>query len=140
MGIQARKSLLLNFLRLLVCHLLEFALERLLICLEEHKQDSVTIVAEARGKKEDNDLHLKFLEIVISGTDYYSGERFKKIDFKLVFREKKMNTVGTQIADLVAYPTARFVLDPDNENPAFKIIRKKFYEGQSRCRGFKVFP
>lgn len=119
---------------------LEFALERLLICLEEQKQDSVTIVAEARGKKEDNDLHLKFLKIITSGTDYYSAERFKRIDFKLVFREKKMNTVGTQIADLVAYPTARRVLNPENENPAFEIIRQKFYEGQARCRGFKVFP
>lgn len=119
---------------------LEFALERLLICLEEHKQDNVTIVAEARGKKEDDDLHLKFLKIVTNGTDYYGAERFKKIDFRLVFREKKMNIVGTQIADLVAYPTARKVLNPNDDSPAFEIIRQKFYEGKPRCRGFKIFP
>lgn len=119
---------------------LEFALERLLIGLEEHGQDKVTIVAEARGKKEDNELHLKFLKIITGGTDYYSAERFKKIDFKLVFREKKMNTVGTQIADLVAYPTARKVLNPEGDSQAFDIIRQKFYEGKSRCRGFKIFP
>lgn len=119
---------------------LEFALERLLICLEEHDQQEVVIVAEARGKKEDDDLHLKFLKIVTNGTDYYGADRFKKVDFKLVFREKKMNIVGTQIADLVAYPTARFVLDPRAENPAFDIVKQKFYEGRPRCRGFKVFP
>lgn len=119
---------------------LELALERLLICLEEHKQDNVIIVAEARGKKEDDDLHLKFLRIVTNGTDYHGADRFRKINFKLVFREKKMNTVGTQIADLVAYPTARKVLNPNGDSPAFDIIRQKFYEGKPRCRGFKVFP
>lgn len=91
---------------------LEFAMERLLICLEQNNQAEVTIVAEARGKKEDDELYLRFLKIVSGGTDYYPADRFKKINFKMIFREKKMNIVGTQVADLIAYPTARFAQTP----------------------------
>lgn len=40
-----------------------------------------------------------------------------------------MNVVGTQLADLAAYPIARNVIDPKRPLPAFEVIRKRFYNG-----------
>lgn len=40
-----------------------------------------------------------------------------------------MNIVGTQLADLAAYPLARYVLNSNKSNPAYEIIKAKFYQG-----------
>jgi len=117
-----------------------FAMERLLPLLEERKQDKVYLVAESRGKKEDDDLLLSFLRIANQGTNYIEAERFKKIDFKLKFVPKMMNVVGTQLADLAAYPIARNVLNPQKQNPAYEIVKKKIYKGRGSIFGFKIFP
>jgi len=117
-----------------------FCLERLLPFLEEAGQNQVYLIAESRGKKEDNDLRLSFFKIISQGTQYNSTERFKQIDFKLQFVPKAMNIVGTQLADLAAYPIARHVLHPDRANPAYDIVATKFYKGKGWVRGLKIFP
>ncbi|MDP2601964.1 MAG: DUF3800 domain-containing protein [Deltaproteobacteria bacterium] len=119
---------------------LKFAMERLLPLLEDAGQDRANIVAEARGKREDDELRLSFLRIVNDGTEYISAERFKQIQFQLHFKSKSMNIVGTQMADLAAYPIARYVLDPNRPNPAYDIIKDKFYRGRGWVRGLKIFP
>ncbi len=115
-----------------------FCLERLLPLLEDAKQDQVFLIAESRGKKEDNDLKLSFFKIISQGTEYNSAERFKKIDFKLKFVPKAMNVAGTQLADLAAYPIARHVLHPDRQNLAYDIVANKFYKGKGWVRGLKI--
>ncbi|MBI2167691.1 MAG: DUF3800 domain-containing protein [Candidatus Omnitrophica bacterium] len=117
-----------------------FCLERLLPLLEEKKQTHVQIVAESRGKKEDDELMLSFLKITSYGSYYNTAERFKKVEFKLKFIPKLMNVVGIQLADLAAYPIARHVLDPNKPNPSYKIIEKKFYRGPGWVYGLKTFP
>ena len=117
-----------------------FCLERLLAFLEEVKQNQVYIVAESRGKKEDDDLKLSFFKIISQGTQYNTADRFKKVDFKLQFVPKAMNIIGTQLADLAAYPIARHILHPTRPNPAYEIISKKFYRGKGLVRGLKIFP
>jgi hypothetical protein len=119
---------------------LTFALERLLPLLEDEGQDEVHLIAEARGKKEDNELRLSFLKIVTQGTKYNSAERFRKIKFHLVFKAKAMNVVGTQLADLAAYPIARYVINPNQPPPAYEIIKRRFYNGPGSVRGLKIFP
>lgn len=119
---------------------LKFALERLLPLLEEAGQCEVHLIAEARGKREDNELRLSFLRTVNDGTEYVSAERFRRIQFRLDFKPKAMNIIGTQMADLAAYPIARHVLDPSKPNPAYDIIKGKFYVGPGWVRGLKVFP
>ena len=120
---------------------LKFALERLLPLLEDAGQNEVQIVAEARGRREDNELRLTFLRTINEGTEYISAERFRKIKFRpLQFKPKTMNIIGTQMADLAAYPIARHVLDPQKPNPAYEIIKSKFYAGRGWVRGLKVFP
>lgn len=118
----------------------ELALERLVPLLEGLVQDDVQLIAEARGKREDAELRLAFLDVVNNGTYYIPAGRFKKIQFRLEFRPKAMNIIGTQIADLVGYPIARYVLDPKYEGPLFKILEGKFYRGPGWVRGLKIFP
>ena len=117
-----------------------FCLERLLVFLEDVGQDEIHLVAESRGKKEDRDLELSFLKIISQGTGYNSADRFKRINFKLHFVPKTMNTIGTQLADLAAYPIARHIPHPGKASPAYEIVSKKFYKGKGWVRGLKVFP
>ena len=119
---------------------LTFALERLLPLLEAEVQKQVYLIAEARGKREDDELRLSFLNTVTYGTDFVSAERFRRITFQLRFKPKAMNVVGTQLADLAAYPIARYVINPDRPLPAYEVVRKRFYEGPGWVRGLKVFP
>jgi len=117
-----------------------FCMERLLPLLEEKQQSKVQLIAESRGKREDDELMLSFLRIANQGTLYISADRFKKINFKLIFVPKMMNVVGTQLADLAAYPVARYVHNPNKPNPAYDIIKTKFYRGKGCVQGLKVFP
>lgn len=114
---------------------LEFSMERLLNLLESENEKSVVIVAEARGKKEDAELEQSFLKIISYGTNHFLADRFKRINFTLKFIEKKMNIVGTQLADLIGYPVARQILNPNKENPAYQIICNKLYQNK-----IKLFP
>ena len=119
---------------------MEFALERLLPLLEKVGQTEVYVMAEARGKKEDDQLSLSFYRFVNEGNIYISADRIKRIQFRLTFRTKEMNMVGMQMADLAAYPTARHVIDPSKPNPAYDILRPRFYVGPGLVRGLKIFP
>ena len=111
-----------------------FALERLVSVLEANSQTDVVIVAEKRGAKEDCQLHVAFQRIVTSGSAYVDGARFRRINFTLRFIPKAMNIIGTQLADLAAYPVARYVLDTTKANPAFEVVQTKL------CRRLKIFP
>lgn len=117
-----------------------FCLERLVAFLESVQQKQVYLIVESRGKKEDNDLTLSFFNIISQGTDYILVDRFKQIEMKLKFVPKAMNIVGTQLADLAAYPIARHVLYPDRPNQAYDIVAKKFYQGSGWVKGLKIFP
>ncbi len=119
---------------------MEFALERLLPLLEQAGQTEVYVMAEARGKKEDDQLSLSFYRFVNEGNVYLSAERLKQIQFHLTFRTKEMNMIGMQMADLAAYPTARYVIDSTKPNPAYEILRPRFYIGPGLVRGLKIFP
>lgn len=119
---------------------LELALEWLVPYLEKTNQDEVVLVAEARGKNEDNNLLLSFLKTLANGTDSISRQRFQQIKFRLEFKPKAMNIVGTQLADLAAYPIGRYVLDPNKENPAYEIIKGKICQEQDGATGLRILP
>lgn len=116
---------------------LEFGMERLKSYLDEIGQKQVTLLAEARGKNEDDALRLAFLQLLKQGSYYHD---FKSLDFELKFVSKKANVLGHQIADLCAYPIARRVIDPKKSHRAFEIVRTKFIDRPSWRHGFKIFP
>lgn len=119
---------------------LRFGLERIHHHLAALGQaDALThIVVESRGRKEDDQLQLEFLKVC-------SGDNFKgiRLPFALVFASKQTNSSGLQLADLVARPISRHVLNPEQENRAFQLLESKFYRSESGVVpgfGLKVFP
>lgn len=123
-----------------------FCMERLnnWLLLKNQQYQTIQIQFEARGKTEDAELELEFRRIcdnasstIISNTD------FSKIDYRIGFLDKKSNSVGLQIADLIARPIGLHVLRPEQQNKAFNIIKGKFIKNETgayHTKGLKIFP
>ncbi len=122
---------------------LKFLMERLLRCISERNISKLPIIAEARGKVEDNALKAVFFDIFSRGTEYHKREEFQGCQFTLEFQKKSNNIAGIQIADLCAYPCARYSIDPEKANPAFDVVRKHIYDSNETRGigyGWKRFP
>ena len=119
---------------------LKYGLERLVLLLEDAGQTQIKIIAESRGKVEDNELERVFYRIITNGTEYIKADRFKEKQIQLLFRSKSKNIVGTQLADLIAYPTARHVLDSKHHSNIYRTFEDKFYKKGGKKIGFKIFP
>jgi hypothetical protein len=119
---------------------LRMACERLLDVLDETDQRQLTLVAEARGKQEDNQLRHAIRRLQERGTSTCPAARFRSADFGLTFVPKAMNVIGTQLADLVAYPVARYVLHPERANPAFDAVEPKLVRRSGERVGLAIYP
>ncbi|MBK9989584.1 MAG: DUF3800 domain-containing protein [Verrucomicrobia bacterium] len=113
---------------------LEYGLERVSKWLTSQGQAGklTPLICESRGRKEDDSLELEFRRVAtrVSGFDIH-------------FVDKRANLPGLQIADLVARPIGRHVIDPAQENRAYTILESKFRrspEGQINGYGLKIFP
>jgi len=106
---------------------LNMCLESLYSFLEEKNQhEKIThVIVERRGKKEDNELELEFRR-VCDGANWYN----QKLPFQIQFADKKTNSAGLQLADLVARPIGLHIIKPDQPNRAFDVLTQKFY-----CKG-----
>lgn len=62
------------------------------------------------------------------------------MELKIKFKPKKDNDNGLQISDLIAYPISRYVINPRENNPPFKIFEEKIYHKNGNRYGLKVFP
>lgn len=96
------------------------------------------VIVERRGKQEDNELELEFRRIC-DGANYESAQ----LPLELVFADKKSNSVGLQLADLVARPVGLKILRPEQANRAYEILETKFYRndaGHHNGWGLKCFP
>lgn len=107
----------------------------------KEKEDHVLethIIVERRGDKEDAALELEFRRIC----DDYG------YPFKLRIADKKVNSSGLQLADLVARPIGVNFLRPEQTNRAFDILKLKLYCSGGRKAvgsgyegwGLKVYP
>lgn len=121
---------------------LSFVIERTIYYLDSLNEADISldIVIEKRGKKEDANLLNHYNSVCSKGTHFVSPSRIKKYNFKLHFKGKKENINGLQLADLVAYPIARYSMDRERHNPAFEEFKDKFYKKGSRIYGMKEFP
>lgn len=118
---------------------LEYSFERVLHFMESKGESALPVIAEARGKNEDNQLRASFHRLMTEGTYYNKAERFWKLTCPISFRRKQDNIAGIQLADLCAHPVARHALKPQAENRAFAIIEPKFYRA-GNVFGYKEFP
>ncbi len=119
---------------------LGFCMERLQRWLGERgqAQDTTHVIVECRGRTEDQKLELEFRRIA-DGQNAVGP--MPNLDIR--FMDKKQNAPGLQIADLVAHPIGRHVIDPEQPNRAFEILKPKLRTGpDGRIRGFglKIFP
>lgn len=124
---------------------LSFIVERTVFCLDgecKHLQRPalLDVFLEVRGKREDRQLSEYYNKLREKGTGYVEGARIKRYFHSFQFSHKKDNINGLQLADLVAYPIARYVLDNSKENPAFDVLKGKIYGGETKRYGLKIFP
>lgn len=123
---------------------LSFVIERMVFCLDNlDKTARVDIKVEPRGKKEDEVLLAHFNSILDGGTYYVSKERLSRKILGFKFHQKRDNIIGLQIADLIAYPLARHILNPKEPYIPFEKIENKIYcdeKGEYGGWGLKVFP
>jgi len=121
---------------------LSFIIERTVFFMDKVQapDKSVRIIIEKRGAREDARLAEHMQKIISRGTYFVSAERIKSLIDRFRFFDKKEDIAGLQVADLAAYPIARYTIDPARANPAFDIISHKFYSRQGKRYGLKVYP
>lgn len=72
----------------------------------------------------------------------------KPLSFDIIFADKKVNSTGLQLADLVARPIGLSVARPGQPNRAFNALKTKFYCSGGREKvgagyenwGLKIYP
>lgn len=114
-----------------------FCLERASRYLVEHGQrEKLThLIIEARGQKEDKALELEFRRIM------QKAQTNRLANFDIQFTDKRVNSAGLQIADLIAHPIGRHYINPEQMNRSFDILEKKFYKYPYQTgKGLKIFP
>jgi hypothetical protein len=112
-------------------------LQRYLINLGQAER-TTHVQVECRGKAEDAKLELEFRRIC-DGKNVIG--KMPNLDIR--FMDKKHNSTGLQLADLVAHPIGRHAINPDQPNLAYDILDSKFRRGPAdRVKGFglKIFP
>ncbi|WP_313245122.1 DUF3800 domain-containing protein [Stenotrophomonas rhizophila] len=124
---------------------LRFCLERIFYSLRRLGQSNddegpllTHVLCESRGRNEDADLELAFRRIC-------GGDNFANVHlpFEPVLTDKKNNSIGLQLADLVARPIGLRQLRPDQPNRAWDVIEAKLDRdatGSYRGYGLKCFP
>ena len=71
---------------------------------------------------------------------YVKSDKIKKLIAAYKFYDKKDNVPGLQLADLIAYPISRYVIDPERANPAFDVLETKIYKRGGKKYGLKIYP
>jgi hypothetical protein len=93
------------------------------------------IVVESRGPKEDGELREAF------DTFCKPDGTLNGCNLDLVFASKAHSHSGMQLADMVARPIGRHVLDPEQPNRAYDILAKKLWNApQAAGSGLHVLP
>lgn len=123
---------------------LTFVMERTLFEADD-KQDvtNIHVTIEGRGKKEDAQLARRYNELLYRGTGQVDSARLVQIyDDELEVRRKRDNDCGLQLADLCAYPIARYYLNNNEPNLAYDVIKDKIRSGPRGVMGYgiKLFP
>ncbi len=114
---------------------LRFCMERLQMFLKSKMQERkhTHLIFECRGKAEDRDLEIAF----------HQTKDGIGANFEMVFADKKTNSTGLQLADVIARPIGIKQLRPNQSNRAYDIIETKFHrntKGIVKGCGLKCFP
>ena len=121
---------------------LKYLIERAIFHIDDCTDGNakLRIVVERRNPKQNKILLKYYNGLRVKGTKWITAERLINRIKKFSFADKKDNVIGLQIADLIAYPISRQVLNPERPNPAFQIIAKNIYTYKGARLGFKIIP
>lgn len=121
---------------------LKYLIERAIFHIDDctYGNAKLRIVVERRNPKQNKILLKYYNGLRVKGTKWITAERLINRIKKFSFADKKDNVIGLQIADLIAYPISRQVLNPERPNPAFQIIAKNIYTYKGARLGFKIIP
>ena len=119
---------------------LKYGLERVyaFMCGAGQQNRQTAVVCEARGAKEDKEIELVFRRVCDG-----DNRARKAYPFNIVVADKKTNSEGLQLADLVARPIGLHVLRPAQPNRTWSVLEPKLYRGTFGAvagNGLKVFP
>jgi hypothetical protein len=121
---------------------LKYLIERAIFHIDDATDSNakLRILVERRNPKQNQALLKYYNGLRVTGTKWITAERLTDRIKSLSFQYKKDNIIGLQVADLIAYPISRQVLNPERPNPAFQIIEKNIYSYKGAKLGFKIIP
>ena len=122
---------------------LSFVLERAIFCVDNCCNDGggrILAIVERRGKREDRNLQNYYGQLLEKGTYWVTAERMKSRMTGLDFKWKREDIAGLQIADLIAYPLTRHVLNPQGVNLAYDVLEPNIFKEDGKLMGLKVYP
>lgn len=117
-----------------------FGLERIFLHLKGLgcRKGVTHLLFERRGDKEDAAVEAEFRRVCNR-----QNALTQELPFEIVLADKRCNSAGLQLADLVARPVGRKVMNPEQPNRAYDILSEKLRRdrwGRVRGWGLKVFP
>lgn len=126
-------------------------LERYVMLLER-KGIVGDVMAESRGGKEDRRLKDSFSRLHSEGTNYISAVQLQKrlTSKQLKVKKKAVNVPGLQLADLVAHPSRREILEEKSlivkeagkllGDRIISVLKEKYDSNNGTIYGKKVLP
>jgi hypothetical protein len=112
---------------------LRFGLEKLNEIFSNKNQEGkeIFLVFEKRGTNEDRSLEMEFFKICSENEQFgYKQVDYAKVNYKMLLADKKSNSVGLQIADLIARPIGLNYLRPSQLNRAYNGISSKIHSNK----------
>ncbi len=121
----------------------QFILERTVMYLGRNNKKMIFRI-ESRETHNDQKLSEVYERFRNNNHRLFNKDEIQSKLADLSFNQKMQNVAGMQIADLVAYPIGKWVLDNSKENKAFTIVEKKLHR-KPRTNlylnyGLKIFP
>ncbi|MDE7375439.1 MAG: DUF3800 domain-containing protein [Muribaculaceae bacterium] len=121
---------------------LKYLIERAIFHIDdcENGNAKLRIIVERRNPKQNSMLLKYYNGLRVKGTKWITPERLIDRIKSLSFAYKRDNVIGLQVADLIAYPISRHVLNPERPNPAFDVIARNIYTYKGAQLGLKIIP
>jgi hypothetical protein len=114
-------------------HPYELAIHGLLACYAHFlgmRRARGSVHFESRGKREDNDVRGFYnAKMSLGCLHATAGEMRERLPHPPSFATKEPPCAGLEVADLAAYPIARYAINASAKNPAFEALRSKIYDG-----------
>lgn len=121
---------------------LKYLIERAIFHIDDRTDGNakLRVIVERRNPKQNKMLLKYYNGLRVKGTKWITSDRLTDRVKSFSFVDKKDNVIGLQIADLIAYPISRQVLNPERANPAFQVIAKNIYTYKGARLGLKIIP